>query len=296
MSRTYNFRTRTDAGIAIQPRVSAAAASRPRTVATGTRDPPPYVPSPAHNNDSTTALYSDVVASRPPSPRREKDTESVEARDVEDERLEGDVPVANITVPNVNDNNSSYEEVPHELNENDSPWTTVIHRHRRVRSLSSLNVPRTNNREAGNIQGELTAEQARVVYAATNNMTIQQKETLKRRHDKVNSPQSPTHSNGEGPSRNKGKGIDPREWGNVNISQESLDVEAQVAALESFNKQPHETARRKHGKKSRRERKTAKSKSAHIVQVHAASRPVNQISKESYLGAALRNTGRSSHS
>ena len=250
MSRTYNFRTRTDAGIAIQPRVSAAAASRPRTVATGTRDPPPYVPSPAHNNDSTTALYSDVVASRPPSPRREKDTESVEARDVEDERLEGDVPVANITVPNINDNNSSYEEVPHELNENDSPWTMVIHRHRRARSLSSLNGPRTNNREAGNIQGELTAEQARVVYAATNNMTVQQKETLKRRHDKVNSPQSPTHSNGEGPSRNKGKGIDPREWGNVNISQESLDVEAQVAALESFNKQPHETARRKHGKKS----------------------------------------------
>ena len=35
---------------------------------------------------------------------------------------------------------------------------------------------------------------------------------------------------------------------------------------------------------------------AHITQLHAASRPVNQISKESYLGVALRDIGRSSHS
>ena len=112
----------------------------------------------------------------------------------------------------------------------------------------------------------------------------------------MNSPQSPAYPNGEGPLRNKGKGIDPREWGNVNISQESLDVKAQVPALESYAKQPHESTKKKHGKKSRREKKIAKSKSAHIVQVHAASRPVNQISKESYLGAALRDIGRSSHS
>ena len=296
MSRTYNFRTRTDAGIANQPRVSTAE-SRPRVVAAGTRDPPPYVPSPAHNANSTTALYSDVVASRPPSPRGEKNTEPVEAQAVEDERLESEVPVIDNTVPTINDNNSSYEEIPHDRDENNSPWTTVIHRHRRARSLSLLNGPRTYNREAGtNIRRELTTEQARVVDAATNNLTVQQKETLKRRHNKVNSPQSPAYSNGEGPSRNEGKGIDPREWGNINISQESLDVEAQVAALESYAKRPHESIKKKHGKKARKEGRTAKSKSDHVAQVHAASRPVNQISKESYLGAALRDIGRYSHS
>ena len=35
-------------------------------------------------------------------------------------------------------------------------------------------------------------------------------------------------------SRQKGKGIDPREWGNANLSQESLDLEAQEAALRSI--------------------------------------------------------------
>ena len=94
MSRTYNFWTRTDAGIATQPRVSAAAASRPRIVAAGaSRDPSPYVPSPVNNTESPTALYSDMVASKLPSPRREKDTEPIEARGVEDEHLERDVPV-----------------------------------------------------------------------------------------------------------------------------------------------------------------------------------------------------------
>ena len=250
MSRTYNFRTRTDAGIANQPRVSTAE-SRPRVVAAGTRDPPPYVPSPAHNANSTTALYSDVVASRPPSPRGEKNTEPVEAQAVEDERLESKVPVIDNTIPTINDNNSSYEEIPHDRDENNSPWTTVIHRHRRARSLSSLNGPRTYNREAGtNFRRELTTEQARVVDAATNNLTVQQKETLKQRHNKMNSPQSPAYSNGEGPSRNKGKGINSREWGNINISQESLDVEAQVAALESYAKRPHELIKKKHGRKA----------------------------------------------
>ena len=300
MSKTYNFRTRTDAGIATQPRVSAAAASRPRIVAAGaSRDPPPYVPSPVNNTESPTALYSDVVASRPPSPRREKDTEPVEARGVqiEDERLESEVPVANNTVPtNTNDNNSSYEEVAHEREENDSPWTTVVHRHRRARSLDSLDGTRARHRETSNPQRGLTMEQARVVNAATSNMTSQQKEMLKRRQEKIYSPQDPTPSNEEGPSRDKGKGIDPREWGNANISQESLDIGAQTAALESYAKRPRESTKTRRSKKPREEKRAAKNKTTHLTQLHAASRPVNQISKESYLGAALRDIGRPSHS
>ena len=47
-------------------------------------------------------------------------------------------------------------------------------------------------------------------------------------------------SRGEGPSGPKGKSIDPREWGNINISHESLDIEAQTAALNSFKVHPKE--------------------------------------------------------
>ena len=93
--------------------------------------------------------------------------------------MESDVPVADNTLPIMNNNNSSYEDVPREQYENDSPWTTVIHRHRRARSLSSLDGHRTLNNEASNTQRGLTKEQVRVVDAATHNMTVQQKEMLK---------------------------------------------------------------------------------------------------------------------
>ena len=215
MSRTYNFRTRTDAGVASQPEAPATVFNRPRTIAARARDPPPHVPSSVHDTDPAAALYSDVVASRPPSPRRDGETERAVARGVEDARLDSDVPVYN-TIPNIND--SSEEEVPRERDDDDLPWTTVIRKHRRARSLGSLDEPRVHSRLDGSAIRRLTAEQTRVVNAAEDNMTVQQKEALKRRQEKVNSPQSPEPSNGEGPSRDKGKGIDPREWGNVNFS------------------------------------------------------------------------------
>ncbi|KAJ7859882.1 hypothetical protein B0H13DRAFT_2282790 [Mycena leptocephala] len=48
--------------------------------------------------------------------------------------------------------------------------------------------------------------------------------------------ESPAISVGEGPSRKKGKGIDPRNWGNVDFSEEFTDgdFEAQRDALENF--------------------------------------------------------------
>ena len=226
MSRTYNFRTRTDAGIASQPGAPAAVFNRPRTMAARARDPPPHVPSSVHDTDPATALYSDVVASRPPSPRRERETEPTITRGVGDSRLNSDVPVFN-TMPDSN-NSSSDEEVPRERDDNNVPWTTVIRKHRRARSLGSLNEPRIRNGDEGDAMRRLTNEQARVVNAAKSKMTVQQKETLKRRQDKVNSPQSPEPSDGEGPSRDKGKGIDPREWGNVNFRDRKASCRERV--------------------------------------------------------------------
>jgi hypothetical protein len=116
-------------------------------------------------------------------------------------------------------------------------------------------------------------------------------------------------SRGEGPSRPKGKAIDPLNWGNINLSRESLDIEAQAAALNSFNVQKattskhHEkrTSHRKERSRSpsrekirqgRRSGKTAK-KPGH--RHHPAEvQPAAQIAPKSYLGTALRNVGSSS--
>ena len=110
---------------------------------------------------------------------------------------------------------------------------------------------------------------------------------------------------GEGPSKPKGKGIDPQEWGAVNISQESLDLEAQAAVLKSFKPQSEQEDR------ARRHRKKSCSLSQHKKQQHhkikyasgkqqekhskypAEFQSVAQIAPRSYLGAALRNVGHS---
>ena len=43
------------------------------------------------------------------------------------------------------------------------------------------------------------------------------------------------HKNTEaGPSEPKGKSVDPREWGNINLSEGELDVEVQAATLNSY--------------------------------------------------------------
>ena len=38
-----------------------------------------------------------------------------------------------------------------------------------------------------------------------------------------------------GTSKNKGKTIDPREWGNLSLDEDEVNIQAQKAALESYN-------------------------------------------------------------
>ena len=222
-TRTYNLRTRQELGTFPQPRVPAVEGSPPRSSAALTRDPPPHVPSLIVDTDSPSALYSDVVASRPPSPRKETEASVVLNVPRPPVRNGGDVDTN--VVPEINVGTTSEEDEPPIVKEKISEWTTV--RRRRARSLNSLNENRSLGREGITSSRELTEEQSQAVKAATTNMTTPQREMVSRRQRKVPVRRgSPTPSREEGTSRKKGKGIDPREWGNVNISRESLDVEA----------------------------------------------------------------------
>lgn len=79
--------------------------------------------------------------------------------------------------------------------------------------------------------------------------------------------------------------------GNVNISSDELDVEAQKAAFNSLSGKKMESTHR-------REKQSSKTKThwpstermSHVIQP-AESHPVAQIAKDSYLGAALKNVG-----
>ena len=135
-------------------------------------------------------------------------------------------------------------------------------------------------------QQGLTKDQVQTVNAAAENMTKSQKNLVDTRNKKIPHIRgNSSSSREEGPSRRKGKGIDPTEWGNINISLESLDVDAQTAAWKSLaNKNvanPKPSTRVGRIPYSRDHRSSSR--------LPAESRPVAQLPKDSYLGKTLRN-------
>ena len=175
-------------------------------------------------------------------------------------------------------------------------WTKV--QHKRARSDSAL-----PNKKP------LTTEQKKLVDLAAERLTKEQQRKFQKRQKNVRPRRgSSTSSRGEGPSRPKGKTIDPREWGNVNLSRESLDVDAQAAALNSLKKQ-HTSSKRargnRHKEREERAQSTERKKSGRhgqrtskrnymLSERPAETQPAAQIAPKSYLGSALRNVGQHS--
>ena len=288
-TRAYNLRTRTENGGPALSRVPMTIIVCSQLSANRTRDIPPHVPSSARDTNSLPTLlpplYSHVVTSRPSSPRKE--TETSIAQSTSNPIGSGET-VEVSPLPEIVDSTSSEEDEPSKMKEKDLPWTTVNRRCARSLDLPSEGrVPKGRDMIPNR---KLTREQAQAVETATTNMTTPQKEVLCRRQKKIVSARkgSPTPSQGEGLSKRKGKGIDPQEWGNINISRESLDVDAQAVALESIAQQ-NELDRTGHKNVPKKKGRNVQGQS-----LPAESRPVAQIATDSYLGTALQRVRRSS--
>lgn len=200
------------------------------------------------------------------------------------------LPTTSISRDSMIEPNISNEDSISPQDPGDEPWTTV--RRQRARSFESLEPVRIHTGSRRD-QG-LTVDQVQAVKAATEAMSQSQKEVLQKRQKKVtHQREESSSSRGEGASRPKGKGIDPREWGNLNVSQESLDIEAQAAAWRSLT-QGNKASQKKNDKTGKgthhSHRTNYRSPSARLP---AASRPVAQLAQDSYLGLTLRNVGRS---
>ena len=282
-ARTYQLRTR--AGVATQPRTFTV--STVHGAAT-IRDPAPEPPRPT--TDASPALYSDVAASRPPSPQKET-VLPLSSQSVANEGADEPQRSMNDKTIVSNHNDNVVEKPPYQSEwsgpsgeDDGEPWTTV--QRRRTRSLGSLDrAQNTNNGPPVIVR--LTAEQNKAVKVAASQLTDEQRYRIQQRHQNVQIPrESSLSSRGEGTSKQKGKTIDPKEWGNVNLSKESLDIETQAAALQSFKQHKRD------GKKKRNGPGQGKPKSAGNERL-AESQPAAQIAPKSYLGAALRNIDRS---
>ncbi|KAJ2911812.1 hypothetical protein MD484_g8599, partial [Candolleomyces efflorescens] len=281
---------------------------------------------PVNLQDVATRLFSDVVASRPPSPLAsaggspERGSNVVAFNDTRAEtRLtnapEALVPVDSSAQPTTNIIRDIRDAFENEARSEDGHWTTV-RRRRQSRDASPESGPEINHDNT-----HLTQEQNTAVRDAERQLSDQERAMLARRYEVVNTaatsgappkPLSDDSSIAEVP-KDKGKGIDIRNWGNLGLTQDETDVELQRAAFDMFNKgrsnvpfgaatqmNHHQSRNDAHHRRSHRSRsRKIKSKShsakpdeareskEHIRTGYDFLRATSQIPASSYLGATL---------
>ncbi|KAG6886989.1 hypothetical protein C0995_001484 [Termitomyces sp. Mi166 len=86
---------------------------------------------------------------------------------------------------------------------------------------------------------ELTREQSEAVELAGNRMTEAQRELVDTRYRNLNIQTGTGES--EVPGRDKGKGPDPCNWGDANLTGDELDPDVQRQILEACNRQQHKS-------------------------------------------------------
>ena len=187
-SRTYNLRARTRVGVAT--RSGAEQDSITMSHIPIRREPAPHLSGINPDSDSTPALrtYSDVVASRPPSPQKETSAlpSGIPSGDSDDEQEPDRSLNEEAVVTQHRQKNSEFLsnfDHSHPQDREGHGWTTI--RCRRVYSLSSLDRINKNNAENHTMAGRLTAEQSQVVDAATRSLTPSQRQQILCRQEKL---------------------------------------------------------------------------------------------------------------
>lgn len=262
--------------------------------------------SPAPEATTPRRTYSDVVASRPPSPTTSSSSHETDAREHPQlSNSAGDLLVGSIRPSSVsvkaNDNDkivndplSDSESQYHPDPEDEFPgqWTTVDRRGKKARKGKE-----SRKRSWG-------AGWDPILDAAEQALTPKQREAIATRAKRARTRAPSEHSRGEGPSKPKDKGVDPREWGDL-PDEEGIDLEQQRAAFASYEQMmqeprgerrdnakptgraPTERAHHKGTKKPREKSAPAKKKHAAKNSRPAQSRPEAQIKRKSYVGVTL---------
>lgn len=178
--------------------------------------------------------YSQVAASRPPSPSGDAGGENLGSV-MNNIFLHSSTPSS---VPPVEEprRRVTVEEVTDE--DEGGPWIQV-QRRRRARSTGSMPAPRVPiNRQHSRLSG---VQQA-AVRRAEESLTQAERERIARRMElsrdaRRRADSTSADSRGEGPSdpMRKGKAIDARNWGAVDIPDSELDPEAQRRELELYS-------------------------------------------------------------
>jgi len=247
--------------------------------------------------------YRDAVVSRPTSPANNADGNQAPSNG--DQLVSTTSNQIGATNPSLEPSPSQEPESLQEwMDDNPNPWIRVGPR--KTRSLESLNSRATRPSEHVRIEKEIDP----AVRAAEKQLTNAQKELIARRNKQVtsapgNSTRESTRAPEAGTSKNKGKIIDPCEWGNLNLDEEEVDLQAQEAALESYRLTLAQKKKELKEKALQLQISTEVDKNANSYPASRSpepnrrvqrkekiarvpeSRPVDQIAPDSYLGKAL---------
>ncbi|KAG2118470.1 hypothetical protein DEU56DRAFT_837728 [Suillus clintonianus] len=146
--------------------------------------------------------YSDVVRTRTDTPQPGAENVSVSALST------GDTP-------------SSYKT---SVAPSSATWRTVERQHRRSKKVSKL-AP----------ESKKPTSKVDLVKEAESHLTQEERQRILERKRAENEARADEHTNTsreEGPS--KGKGVDPRNWGDANLDESEVDLEAQREALRTW--------------------------------------------------------------
>lgn len=248
---------------------------------------------------------AETLISRPPTPEREE----MPSHPLENSEtlISRTSPLERETIIPARDENrasTDVEDTSDESEHNDPGWVTT--KRSRAQSLDSARTKLKNKNIIYLKSKTLSSEQKKLVAAAANNLTQEQRDQVQRRQDKVaprtDEDELPEPQPEAGPSRHKGKAVDPREWGNAGIEPEELDINVQEAILKAYNKG---RKARKHKKYPRdteslgseheqfqvppvtRHTPTTRDNIRRMETQRAGSRPAAQIVPNSSLGVAL---------
>ena len=245
-------------------------------------------------------LFSDVVSGqKSPTPRGGPES-------VVNPSDEGDSPFADLDATKRSDDQD--DPTPDQgLNRWITDHPNIV---RRSRSISPLGkAAGTINPKAGNpVPTHNDAPAADLLAAAEERLTAAQKNKIKRRYKKVANVNDPARSSSpsdveEGPSKKKGKGIDPSNWGNLDLNEEELDPEAQQTALDSLKQEQLRKKSRKEpavpvnktairGSRIGRDASVPHEERVNLATRYTNTRPIRQIPVDSYIGQTLNNIHR----
>ncbi|KAG5348909.1 hypothetical protein C0989_007223, partial [Termitomyces sp. Mn162] len=192
------------------------------------RAAPPHLTSTAPAVDSSSAALVDVMDSTPAeslptellSDKETKLTSDKVLEEIEDNPSTstdtGETSVANIYA------------TPHIDNENLQQNNNI--RFDEPRRRAKIEITNQNERNTD----DLTREQADTIKLARNNMTPSQRELIDTCNRNLSTATAQAVAD-SGPSSEKGKGPDPRNWGDADLLREDLDHEVQCHILEECN-------------------------------------------------------------